>query len=212
MKIKNNYGFFMIIMIVMSFTGLSYAHWSDTIKIEGKAKMAHIKIQIISYKNLTSKYVEKYSTIDSELSEDGHLLTLYCTNLKPCWHVWLGLVTQNQGSLSANIKLPIYEFEGPDGFEDYFETKEFFYGPYPEETGFGSLEVWGGVKVSEDGPLTPDGEAIFITPNNEIIPFPTDPWEKTVIWIWIHVKATVPVNIQGIEGTLNIRIVDDLVL
>lgn len=211
MRINKVSGLFMAFMMAVSLTGLSYAHWSDTIKIEGTAKMAHIRIKIISYKALTSKEVEKYSTIDTELSEDGHVLIIYCSNLKPCWHVWIGLVTQNQGSLPANVKPPEYVFDGPDGFEDYFETMEYYYGPYPESTGFGNHEIWGKVKVDENGPLKPDGTVTFTTAPNPP-PFSTDPYEKAVIWIWIHVKNDTPDDIQGIEGTLYINIVDDLAI
>ena len=209
MRLTKGSGFFMAFMIAVSLTGLSYAHWSDTIKIEGTAKMAHIRIKIISYKALTSKEVKKYSTINTELSEDGHMLIIYCSNLKPCWHVWIGLVTQNEGSLPANVKPPEYIFDGPDGFEDYFETMEYYYGPYPEDTGYGNLEVWGNVVVGED--LMEDGTVTFTTPS-KIPPFSTDPYEKVVIWIWIHVKNDIPDDIQGIEGTLYIRIVDDLAI
>ncbi len=209
MRVRKVSGFFMAFMIAVSLTGLSYAHWSDTIKIEGTAKMAHIRIKIISYKALTSKEVENYSTIDTELSEDGHMLIIYCSNLKPCWHVWIGLVTQNEGSLPAYVKSPEYIFDGPDGFEDYFETMEYYYGPYSKDTGYGKLEVWGNVVVGED--LMENGTVTFTTPS-ETPPLETDPYEKVVIWIWIHVKNDTPDDIQGIEGTLYIRIVDDIAI
>jgi hypothetical protein len=208
MRLNKVSGFFMAFTIAMSLTGLTYAHWSDNIKIEGKLEMAHIRITIISYKALTSKEVEKYSEIDTVLSEDGHLMTITCTNLKPCWFVWIGLVTQNQGSLPANVKPPEYIFEGPDGFHDYFETEEYFYGPYPENTGFGNLEVWGKVRIDPDGPLRPDG-TVTLTDENPP-PFPTDPGEKTVIWIWIHCEMAMPPDAQGKTVTLYVRIVDDM--
>lgn len=210
MKLSKISGLFVAFTIAVSLTGLTYAHWSDTIRIEGTLEMAHIRMTIISYKALTSREVKKYSTIEAELSEDGHLLTLTCANLKPCWFVWVGLVTQNQGSLPANVKPPEYTFEGPDGFNDYFETREYFYGPYPENTGFGNLEVWGKVIVSDKGPLKPDGTVTFT--DGHPPPFPTDPGEKTVTWIWIHCMADMPPDAQGKTVTLYIRIVDDMAI
>ena len=96
----------------------------------------------------------------------------------------------------------------PDGFEDYFEAMECCYGPYPEATGFGKLEVWGKVKVGGDGPLKPDGSVTFATPENPP-PFTTDPGEKTVIWIWIRCDEAIPLEAQGEAVTLIIHIVDD---
>ena len=205
------YALFMISVIILSMAGLTYAHWADSIYIYGRVKMAHIRLTITSYKNLTSKSVMGYSTIISELSEDGHTLTLICTGLRPSWFIWIGLVTQNQGSLPANVKPPQYSFEGPDGFHDYFETAEYFYGPYPKNTGYGNLEVWGNVKVSDDGPLKPDGTVTFQTDPNDP-PFAAQPLEKVVIWIWIHVRSDLPSNAQGKSIKLYINIVDDIAI
>ena len=193
-------------MILLSVCGFAYAHWSDTVQIDGTAKMAHIRMTIISYKNLTSTDHQKYSTITSELSPDGHMLTLTCDGLKPCWFIWIGLVLQNIGTLPANVKPPEYTFEDPNGFRDYFETKEYLYGPYPEETGFGKLEIWGKVKVPDL--LRPDGTVAFETEPKEP-PFTTEPTEKAVIWIWIRCKEDIPYDAQGKEITLYITIVDD---
>ncbi len=211
MKTNKISALIMILAITLSIVGFTYAHWADTIKITGTVKMAHIKMAITSYKNLTSKEVQRYSNITSELSADGHTLTLTCEGLKPCWFIWIGLATQNQGSLPVNVKPPEYSFYDPDGFQDYFETAEYFYGPYPEETGFGTLEVWGGVKVSEDGPLKPDGGVTFETEPTSP-PFIADPGEKVVMWIWIHVHTDIPDDAQDKTVTLYINIVDDIAI
>jgi len=214
MRINKIAPLLMVLTVTLSIVGITYSHWSDTIKINGTVKMAHLKLTIISYKNLTSQEVQEYSNITSELSPDGHTLTLVCDGLQPCWSIWIGLVTQNQGSLPANLKPPEYNFDDPDGFEDYFETAEYFYGPYPENTGFGKLQVWGRVKVSEDGPLKPDGNVTFSTPPNATSPppfdpIPVDPGEKVVIWIWIHVHTNIPDDAQEKAITMYINIVDD---
>jgi len=208
---NKTYAIFMILAISLSIVGFVYAHWSDSIHISGTVKMAHIKLTIISYKNLTSCCVQRYSKITSQLSPDGHTLTLTCTGLKPCWFVWIGLLTQNQGTLPAIVKPPEYSFDDPDGFKDYFETKEYYYGPYPEATGFGTLEVWGGAKVSTFGPLKPEGTTTFKTPSHTP-PFVTQPGEKVVIWIWIHVHTSIPDTAQGKTVKLYITIVDDLAI
>ena len=208
---------FMILAITLSIIGFTYAHWTETLQITGTVKMAHLKLTITSYKNLTSQEVKQYSNITSQLSADGHTLTLTCDGLRPCWFIWIGLVTQNQGSLPANLKPPEYSFDDPDGFGDYFNTTEYFYGPYPENTGYGNLEVWGKVKVSEDGPLKPDGTTTFITPPNATSPPPfepisVDPGEKAVIWIWIHLHTSIPDNAQNKTITMYIDIVDDIAI
>ena len=203
---------FMALAVTLSIAGFTYAHWTDTVQIQGKVKVAHIRMTIISYKNLTSNYIEKYSTITSELSADGHVLTLRCTNLKPCWFVWIGLVLQNTGTLPAKLKPPVYSYDPPDSWEDCFENTEYFYGPYPEETGFGQLEVWSNVKVDRE--LLSDGTTTFITPPTATSPppfepIPVEPDEKVVIWIWIHVLPDVPPTAMGKTVTIDITIVDD---
>ena len=200
----------MAITIALSVVGIAYSAWTDNIYIEGKVKMAHVTMKIISDKVLTSKEVERYSEITYERSEDGHYLAITSNNLKRCWFVWVGLVLQNQGTIPANLKSFEYYFEGPDGFEDYFEVDDYFYGPYPESTGFGELEVWGMVKVSDEGPLKPDGEVTFTEPKNTP-PFKTEPGEKSVVWIYIHCIVRPP-DSNGETVVLYIKIVDDMVI
>ena len=202
------YSVLMVMAIVLSVVGLTYSAWTDTIYIEGNVKMAHVMMTIISEKVLTSK---EYPKPIYEVSEDGHLLTLNCSGLRECWYVWIGLVLQNQGSVPANVKPPQYIFEGPDNFVQYFETEEYFYGPYPENTGFGTREVWGKVKVGEH--LLANGSVDFpdTEPLPDEIPFPTDPGEKFIIWIWIHV-CDEPPDAQGKTVKLYIHILDDIAL
>jgi len=200
----------MAITIALSAVGITYSAWTDNVYIEGKVKMAHVTMTIISDKVLTSKEVQRYSEITYERSEDGHYLAITSNNLKQCWFVWVGLVLQNQGTVPADLKSFEYYFEGPDGFEDYFEVKDYFYGPYPENMGFGTLEIWGTAKVSDTGPLKPDGDVTFTTiPNTP--PFKTDPYEKSVVWIWIHCLDTPP-DSNGETVVLYIRIVDDIAI
>lgn len=195
-------------VITMSITGLAYAHWGDTVKIEGTAEMAHIRITITSRKVLTSKEVERYSTIsEGTISEDQHTLTITADNLKPCWFVWVGIVTQNQGSLPASVKPPEITYDDPDSLNEYFEYNMYFYGPYPEAMGYGEMEVWGKVKVGED--LMSDGTVTFDTPSNPP-PFVADPGEKAVLWIWLHVREDASPSAQGKLITIHITIVDDL--
>jgi len=200
---------FMTLAIVLSIAGFTYAHWSDTIRINGTVKMAHILIDIKSEKVLISRNVKKYysSSVCYEVSPDLHTLTIYSKNLGPCWWIWVGLVMQNQGTLPGKMKPPVYSFEPSDGWNDYFETKEYFYGPYPEETGFGTLEVWG--KVEIDKQLKSDGSVTFTTPSTPT-PFTLNPTEKAVTWIWIHVLPNVPPTAMGKTVTLYINIVDDV--
>jgi len=195
--------------VILSIVGLTYAHWSDTVQIEGTVKMAHIRVGIKSEKVLMSKDIQKYSTVTYTVSPDEHSMAIYSKNLKPCWYIWVGLVLQNQGTLLGRIKPPEYSFEDPDGFKDYFETTEYFYGPYPEETGFGTLEEWGKVKIGEQ--LLPDGTVTFTKPSTPV-PFDIDPTEKAIMWIWIHCRADLPPSAMGKTVTMYITIVDDIAI
>ncbi|MDH5437279.1 MAG: hypothetical protein OEX76_00070 [Candidatus Bathyarchaeota archaeon] len=210
MKTAKIYALFMVLAITLSIVGFAYAHWADTIQIEGSVKIAHLLISIKSEKVLTSKEVEKYSEIEYQVSPDEHTLQLHCTNVKECWFVWIGLVTQNQGTLPANVKPPVYSYEDPNGFIEYFENKTYIYGPYPEETGYGKLEVWGNVMV--DNQLKLDGTVNFPTEVPTPTPFVAYPGEKVVIWIWIHCKGNLPDSAIGKDIKLYIEIVDDLAI
>jgi hypothetical protein len=209
MKTTKISALFMTLAIVLSLVGFTYAHWADTIQIEGKMKMAHILIGIKSEKVLMSKDVQKYSSVTYEVSPDEHTLAIYSENLRPCWNIWVGLVMQNQGPLPGKMKPPEYSYDPSDTWGNYFETTEYFYGPYPENTGFGTLEVWSKVKIDED--LLPDGTATFTTPSVPT-PFTLNPTEKAVIWIWIHCKLDLPDDAKGDTITLYINIVDDIAI
>lgn len=200
---------FVTFIIAISVLGVTYAHWSDNIRIIGTAKMAHIKMTTISDKCLTSKDVERYSEIKSYVSDDGHLYTIEATNVRPCWFIWIGLKLQNAGSLPANVKPIEYGFDDPDGFHDYFETTEYFYGPYPEAEGPQNPihNVWRNAKVGAE--LLEDGTVTF-TETPRTPPFPTDPYEKVIVWIWVHCKLDIPDDAQGKTITMYIYIVDDL--
>jgi len=209
MKTTKLYALLMLLAITLSTAGFVYAHWTDIIRINGTIKMAHILIDIKSEKVLMSRCVKRYynSWVCYQVSPDLHTLEIHSKNLGPCWYIWVGLVMQNQGTLSGKIKAPVYSFEPSDGWGDYFETKEYFYGPYPENTGFGTLEVWG--KVEIDKQLKKDGTVTFTTPSTPT-PFTLNPTEKAVIWIWIHCKANLPPSAQRQIITLYVNIVDDV--
>ena len=200
---------FMVLAITLSIAGFTYAHWADTIQIEGTVKTAHILVDIKSEKVLMSSEVENYSSVTYEVSPDRHTLEINSTNLKPCWYIWVGLVLQNQGNLPGKIKAPVYSYDPPDGWEDHFETAEYFYGPYPEETGFGNLEVWGKAKIDEQ--LLPDGNVTFKTTSIPT-PFTLNPTEKAAMWIWIHCEADIPKDAEGDIIILYINIVDDIAI
>jgi len=201
----------MVLAITLSIAGFTYAHWADSVRIEGSVKMAHVLIDIKSEKVLMSKDVErKYqSTVWYEVSPDKHTLEIHSENLGPCWYIWVGLVMQNQGPLPGKMKSPEYSFDPSDSWGNYFETTEYFYGVYPEDTGFGELEVWGKVKI--DDQLLSDGNVDFATPSTPT-PFTLNPTEKAVIWIWIHCKADLPKGAEGDTVTLYINIVDDIAI
>jgi hypothetical protein len=199
----------MIVSVSLSLAGYSYSAWTDKVVIIGKVKMAHISITAISHKVLWSKCVGKYSTILYDLSEDGHTLWITANNLQECWYVWIGLVLQNQGSLPALVKETVLRIEGFPELVDIFETQYYFYGPYPESTGFGTLPTWGSVKIGDQ--LEPDGNVNFLeTPTDP--PFTADPGEKAVVWIWLHVGEEVPPEAQGKTIQLFIDIVDDMAI
>jgi len=199
---------FLILVVAISATGLTYALWSDTIEIRGTIQMAKFGIKIISHKALLSKCVERYSTLESQISPDGQFLNLEASNLRPSWYTWVGLKIQNDGNLPADIKLIEYIFE-PYVFNEYFSVEEYFYGPFPpnESPSNPINQVWKDVKIGEE--LDSDGDVHFPIPD---VPTPvsTDSEEKVIVWIWIHCEEDVPEDLQGQVATLKIRIVDDL--
>jgi len=197
----------MALTISLSVAGFAYAHWSDAVYVRGRVKMGYVEVEITSQKALTSKEVGRYSTISAYLSEDGHTLTLTCDNLRPSWFVWVGLVTQNTGTLPAKIKPPSYTFEGDGALRQCFENSTYLYGPYPRSTGFGGLEVWGKVEVGES--LQPDGTVGFTTAPTAT-PFTTDPGDKCVVWICLRVKPEVPPEAMGETVEIAVHISDEI--
>lgn len=211
MKTPEISAIFLVTTITLAIIGFTYAHWTETIRINGTVKVAHILVNINSEKVLMSNDVKRnyQSSVSWEVSPDKHTLAINSTNLGPCWYIWVGLVVQNQGSLPGKIKPPEYTYDPSDSWGNHFETTEYFYGSYPEETGFGGLEVWGRVKIGEL--LNPDGTVNFTTDPTPT-PFPIDPTEKAVLWIWIHCKKDTPKSLMGETVILYINIVDDLAI
>lgn len=202
------YSTLLVLAISLSAVGFAYSGWTDQILIQGRVKMAHVSLTITSQKVITSQSVEEYSTIsEGEITNDGNTLELTATNLKPCWFVWIGIVCQNQGSIPIWVKSPEITFSDPNDLGEHFEYEAYYYGPYPESTGFGNLELWGSIKVGEE--LLSDGTVDFNTPENPP-PFKAQPMEKVVIWIWLHVKDTMPQDAQGEQITIYVNIMDDM--
>jgi hypothetical protein len=191
-------------LLLISMSGYSYAHFTDTVVKKYKLHVKCFIVEIKSYK-VVSRYnddlISTYPPDDLLEQWDGTTTISISTDTAfPGWWVWIGLLIQNQGGFPASVTTPIYDIDSSDGVKVY--TEEYFYGPYTHGD-FVSVDhtVWGGVKwkdlekygapagnVSQPVPLEPAGDANL---------------DRMVLWIYLELQ-----NIDGTpdEFTVEIKI------
>ena len=101
-----------------------------------------------------------------------------CGNVSDGWHIWIGLVIHNDGTVPTSTEQPITSLTGAEGYEQNFNINTYFYGPYERGR---HTEVWGYVSM-KDLPFTPWKEAGIIL----------NPGQTAVIWIEFKFNHTDP--------------------
>jgi len=156
------------IIVALTITGLAYSHWQERITIIGTITTGRWGQSIGSSKVVTPKGYDENRSIKERIINDGQTLMLICANISSGWHIWAGILIQNEGTTPTSVEQPIIEVIGAN-IQD-FTINIYYYGPYDRGN---FKEVWGGVKM-EDLPFKNWKEAgkIILEPN-----------QKAVIWI-----------------------------
>jgi len=172
------------IIIALTITGLAYSHWQERITIIGTITTGRWGLSIGSSKVVTPIGYDENRSIEDSIVNGNRTLRLICANISSGWHIWAGILIQNDGTIPTSVKEPMIEVVGAD-----FTINIYYYGPYD---GGNFKEVWGGVKM-EDLPFGNSKEAGKIT---------LEPNQKAVIWIEFSYEKSALID----ETTIHITI------
>ncbi|MBS7610325.1 hypothetical protein KEJ19_07195 [Candidatus Bathyarchaeota archaeon] len=74
-------------------------------------------------------YDENRSIAD-EIINGNQMLQLTCLNISDGWHIWAGLVIQNDGTVPTSVEKPIIQMLGAYDHQQSFSINTYFYGPF----------------------------------------------------------------------------------
>ncbi|MEM4652931.1 MAG: hypothetical protein QW535_02365 [Candidatus Nezhaarchaeales archaeon] len=161
----------MLMIAALAAIGLASALWMEDLYIVGRVETAVWRQAIGSFKVVKPIGYDENRTIGGSIESGGQTLTLHCANISSGWHIWVGLVIQNLGSVPTSVDSPLIGINGVEVEHfDVIDVKTYFYGPYDRGD---FTAVWGGVKIDDlpfEGSKNP-GEVVLM------------PNQKAVIWI-----------------------------
>ena len=114
----------MLLMLGMLTTGFAYAHWSETLYINGSVATGELDMEILSASADDSMEEKDVASTEVELldtDEDGDMDKIHVTitNAYPCYEVYVHFTVHNNGTIPAHFKgfgpQPLFEFDGSDG-------------------------------------------------------------------------------------------------
>lgn len=122
-----------LIVLVTLIAGVTYAHWEETLYINGKIETGTLKVQYtyaeFVYEEAEGKEVAKVSCVLKDLDQDGNYdkVELNLTNVYPCFSGTLVVIIKNCGTIPVKIVdggLEVVE-EDPVGFHNFIEVTSF---------------------------------------------------------------------------------------
>ena len=179
----------LILLILLILIGLSQAHWRDRLRIVGVVKTGKWTPEIGSYKIVTPTGYDEYSPITATIGEEGQCLKVICVNVSTGWHIWVGLLVANDGTVPVKILNPQVLIK-PIDLSGNFTVNIYLYGPYSRGD---HIEVWGEVDM-EDLPFSGSVETVALNPS-----------QKAVIWIEFIFNGDEEVTIEEVQIIVTIR-------
>lgn len=172
-------------VIALATLGVTYSHWRETLQITGTINTGKWHQSIGSSKVVKPVGYDENHPIEDEILPDGRTLQLRCKNVSGGWHIWVGLIIQNDGTVPTSVEEPNIQINHN---QEGFTIKTYFYGPYERGE---HIEVWGGVKI-DDLPFEPWEDAVNLNPG-----------QKAVIWIEFECISKEELNIVEIQITID---------
>jgi len=122
-----------LIVLVTLIAGVTYAHWEETLYINGKIETGTLKVQYTHaefvYEEAEGKNVAQVSCTLKDLDQDGNWdkVELNLTNVYPCFNGTLNVTIKNCGTIPVKINGACLEVvdEDPAGFHNFIEITAF---------------------------------------------------------------------------------------
>lgn len=120
METKKIAATFAILMIALGLAGLAYAHWSETLYIEGTVETGNLDVEW-SIDDFGDNEVEKDVGI-VDVTIDGDTLYIMITNAYPCYAFNIVLDVHSVGSVPAKfVDYEVTSLEDPDSIQSFLD-------------------------------------------------------------------------------------------
>ena len=163
----------LIPIMALAMLGITYGYWREKLQITGTVTIGKWHQIIGSSKIVKPAGYDENRSIVGEILPNRQIFQLICANVSDGWHIWVGLLIQNNGTIPTSVKEPSIHINYN---QNNFTIKTYFYGPYERGE---HKEVWGKVKMYN---LPFEGwKWADITLNS---------YQKAVIWIEFEFNCT----------------------
>lgn len=131
---KKAMGMFAALILALGMSGLAYAHWSQTIYIEGTVETGELVVGFVDYDYWDDEYLGKdvgdiyVDLVDWKgLHEEDDLyekIVIELTDVYPSYEAWIEVSIANGGSIPVNlVDFDIENIIDPDGLMDYVDVQ-----------------------------------------------------------------------------------------
>jgi len=159
-----------LLVLILMVCGVAYAHWTDRVRILGRAKMGYEDVRIIRY-----CYVKccLCSRLESQLSQDRLVLYISWENIHPSCKLLVVILLKNTGSVPAMIEAPDININ-PQNMSGFFIVKYIFLGPFSRD-----IEL----------PKYLESENLSSVKCIRRPPIQLDPGQRLVLAIFVHFRS-----------------------
>jgi len=178
-----------ILLTLLILTGISHAYWRDKLEIVAVVETGRWISKIHSYKIATPPGYSEHSPVTATIGEDGQCLKVTCVNVSRGWHIWVGLLVVNDGTIPVKILSPQVLIK-PIDLNGNFTVNIYLYGPYSSRD---YVEAWDGIDAKN---LSLEGSVKTVT---------LKPSQKAVIWIKFTFNGDNEINIEEVRIHIMIR-------
>ena len=178
-----------ILLTLLILTGISYAYWRDKLEIVAVVKTGRWISKIHSYKIVPPPGYGEHSQVTAIIGEDCQCLNVTCVNVSTGWHIWIGILVANDGTVPVKILNPQVLIT-PRDLSENFTVNTYLYGPYSRGD---HIKIWDEVNM-EDLPFNGSVETVALNPS-----------QKAVIWIKFTFNGDNEINIEKVWIDIMIR-------
>ena len=131
---KKAIGMFAALMLALGMSGLAYAHWSQTIFIEGSVETGTVSVGWLSvYSEDSDDYDKDIGEVEVRLEDQKGMhgtdpiygkVVIDLTTVYPCYEAYIDVSIANGGSIPVNlVDCDIVPVSDPDGLVDFIDCE-----------------------------------------------------------------------------------------